>query len=227
MSENIKPWKARLRLWPTEAEMTQAMEAEIAELRAALEMAQAPSAPVAAETPVAALLYMDELPAAQAGEAWIAQFAKEADKVMYSPDEGNQAIRVKWCAYFDSYDRLVAAYLLTRDAKNWTQLSRVRGEPFAPRAALSVKAEPSAVEKMLATNELDELGEEVARLQRALCFWLPSVTEREDEVAARILEDAFLLVGIDGNIPDDFKTAQELGWVTLAAAPTPPTTGEA
>lgn len=93
----------------------------------------------------------------------------------------------------------------------------------------SVEASPppqqgkhTAVDKMLEASELDELGQEVARLQKALCFWLPSVTEREDEVAERLLQDAFLLCGIDGNIPDDFKTAQELGWVTLAAAPTPP-----
>jgi hypothetical protein len=81
----------------------------------------------------------------------------------------------------------------------------------------SKRVKKSAVEQMLETNQLDELGEEVARLQKALCFWLPSVTDREDEVALRILEDAFLLVGIDGNIPDDFKSAQELGWVSLVA----------
>lgn len=90
------------------------------------------------------------------------------------------------------------------------------------RAALAARATPApaqtAVEKMLEINQLDELGHEVARLQRALCFWLPSVTDREDDVADRILQDAFLLCGVDGNIPDDFKTAQELGWVTLAPA---------
>lgn len=86
----------------------------------------------------------------------------------------------------------------------------------------------TAVAKMLETNQLDELGREVARLQRALCFWLPSVTEREDEVADRILQDAFLLCGIDGNIPDDFKTAQELGWISLAGAkPSPSSVGAA
>ncbi|WP_308920527.1 hypothetical protein [Janthinobacterium sp. J1-1] len=83
-----------------------------------------------APVPVAALMYMDELPAAQAGEKWIHQFASQADKALYAPDEACQAVRIKWCAYFDSYDRLVAAYLLTRDSKNWTQLTKVRGEAF-------------------------------------------------------------------------------------------------
>ena len=76
----------------------------------------------------------------------------------------------------------------------------------------------SEVEKMLETNQLDELGAEVRRLQTALCFWLPSVTDREDDVASRLLEDAFLLVGIDGNLPEDFKSAQELGWISIAAS---------
>jgi hypothetical protein len=89
------------------------------------------TAPVQAQEPVAALMYMDELPAAQAGEKWIRQFAGEADKVLYAPNEASQVVRVKWCAYFDSYDRLVAAFLLTRDAKNWTQLTKVRGEAFS------------------------------------------------------------------------------------------------
>jgi|GEM_PF-2540127 len=89
---------------------------------------------------VSALMFMDELPAAQAGEKWIQQFSKDADKVLYTPDLESQAPRIKWCAYFDSYDRLVAAYLLTRDAKNWTQLSKVRGESFAPRVALAAPA---------------------------------------------------------------------------------------
>lgn len=95
--------------------------------------------------------------------------------------------------------------------------------PAARPAPVAATPAPD-VEKMLETNQLDELGQEVARLQKALCFWLPSITDREDEVAERILQDAFLLCGIDGNIPDDFKSAQELGWVTLAAAPAAPIT---
>lgn len=87
------------------------------------------------------------------------------------------------------------------------------------RAALAAQPAMSEIEKMLETNQLDELGAEVARLQTALCFWLPSVTDREDEVAYRMLEDAFLLVGIDGNLPEDFKSAQELGWISLASQP--------
>lgn len=68
-----------------------------------------------------------------------------------------------------------------------------------------------------AEYETKELSDEIGRLQKALCFWLPSVTDLEDEVALRILDDAFLLVGCDGNMPDDFKSAQELGWVALRA----------
>ena len=92
------------------------------------------AAPMQAQVPVAALMYMDELPAAQAGEKWIQKFASEAAKVLYAPDEASQAVCVKWCAYFDSYDRLIAAYLLTRDLKNWTQLTKVRGEAFGTLA---------------------------------------------------------------------------------------------
>lgn len=162
------------------------------------------SAPVAPETPVAALMYMDELPAAQAGEAWIAQFAKESSKVMYSPDEESRAIRVKWCAYFDSYDRLVAAYLLTRDMKNWTQLSRVRGEPFAPRADLSVRAGPAAIPEGW---QIERLSEGAIRVE------LPGDARaivRERDHATNVA--AYVLYGLASD---------------LIAAPTPPTTGEA
>lgn len=120
--EQMANWEAHQRRAPEDASM-------------ALRQPAAPHG-----EPVAALMYMDELPAAQAGEAWIEQFAKEADKVVYTDDAGGQAARVKWCAYFDSYDRLVAAYLLTRDAKNWTQLTKVRGEAFAATAPVSQPA---------------------------------------------------------------------------------------
>lgn len=66
-----------------------------------------------------------------------------------------------------------------------------------------------------------ELGKEVARLQDALAFWLPNVPTDESvpkEVADRIANDAFLLIGTDGNLPDDFKSAEELGWISLSAA---------
>lgn len=101
-----------------------------------------------------ALMFMDELPAAQAGEKWIQQFAKDADKVLYTPDIESQAPRIKWCAYFDSYDRLVAAYLLTRDVKNWTQLSKVRGQAFATRSTTATPApvQPTSVEHAVAQD---------------------------------------------------------------------------
>lgn len=101
-------------------------------------------------------------------------------------------------------------------------LHRIANATDTARPAPVAATPAPDVEKMLETNQLDELGQEVARLQKALCFWLPSITDREDEVAERILQDAFLLCGIDGNIPDDFKSAQELGWVALAAAPAAP-----
>lgn len=104
------------------------------------------------------------------------------------------------------------------EVRAWTK-SHI-GDIQHAAAEIAEKAMPqkSAVEKMLEINQLDELGHEVARLQRALCFWLPSVVDCDGEVAERIFQDAFLLDGIDGNVPDDFKTAQELGWITLSEA---------
>ena len=65
-------------------------------------------------------------------------------------------------------------------------------------------------------QQREELGQEIRDLITALCFWMPKVNGTEGEIAERVFNDCFLLSGIDGNLPDNFKTAQELGWVTLS-----------
>lgn len=62
-------------------------------------------------------------------------------------------------------------------------------------------------------DQLEELGAEVARLQKALMFWLPVVPTEPGEMRERAAGDAFLLVGCDG--PDDEPSAEALGWITL------------
>lgn len=69
---------------------------------------------------------------------------------------------------------------------------------------------------VVAENEKDERDNEIFELQKALAFWLPQVNQfMSDEMCQRIAHDAYMLV-IDGNLPDDFKTAQELGWILPA-----------
>jgi hypothetical protein len=75
-------------------------------------------------------LYLDEYDAASAGQAWLRPYLPQGVRLAYSDDVGSQAAPVKWAALFDGYDRLVAAYLLTRDAKNYTQLTVVQGRAF-------------------------------------------------------------------------------------------------
>lgn len=76
-------------------------------------------------------------------------------------------------------------------------------------AALAATAAP-------VRNEADERDNEIFDLQKALAFWLPQVNQfMSDEMSQRIAHDAYMLV-IDGNLPDDFKTAQELGWILPA-----------
>lgn len=72
-------------------------------------------------------IFMDELDAARAGHAWLQHYLPQGVRLVYSDDTGRAAPPVKWVALFDRYDRLVAAYLLTRDAKNFTQLTLVPG----------------------------------------------------------------------------------------------------
>lgn len=77
-------------------------------------------------------IYMDELDAANAGQAWLNPLIQFGTKMCYSEDKGPVAARVKWAAIFDRYDRVVGAYLLTRDLKNFTQLCVFEGRAFAP-----------------------------------------------------------------------------------------------
>lgn len=85
----------------------------------------------------------------------------------------------------------------------------MREEIARLRAALAATAAP-------VRNEADERDNEIFELQKALAFWLPQVNQfMSDEMSQRIAHDAYMLV-IDGNLPDDFKTAQELGWILPA-----------
>ena len=69
----------------------------------------------------------------------------------------------------------------------------------------------------LAEEGLANYAQEVERLQRALCFWLPGVPMNgPEEIAQRIGDDAHLLASL--KVADE-KDAEELGWITLNAAP--------
>lgn len=69
---------------------------------------------------------------------------------------------------------------------------------------------------LMASSENDERDNEIFELQKALTFWMPQVNQfMSQEMSQRIAHDAYMLV-IDGNFPDDFKTAQELGWILPA-----------
>lgn len=71
----------------------------------------------------------------------------------------------------------------------------------------------------LATKEMESeaVSAEMKRLHDALCFWLPqSHPGLPDAMQERIAADAYLLVGYD-DMPDA-KSAEELGWIKVAAA---------
>ena len=99
--------------------------AVLGQVRAALDARDKQAAQPAGDEQPRQRMFLDELDAAQAGEQWIQQFAKFANRCDYTSDVGSKAPPVKWCAYFDVHDKLVAAYILTRDLKNWTQLTTV------------------------------------------------------------------------------------------------------
>jgi hypothetical protein len=63
-----------------------------------------------------------------------------------------------------------------------------------------------------ADARIAELEQQVARLQIALAFWLPSVPAVDHPIAERLCNDANLLCGLDADIVPDAET---LGWVTL------------
>jgi hypothetical protein len=75
--------------------------------------------------------FQDEIDAASAGWDWIGQFQKEGTKLeLLESSHSGKIPRIKWAALFDCYDRLTHAYLLSRDEKNWTQVTFVEiGDP--------------------------------------------------------------------------------------------------
>jgi hypothetical protein len=62
--------------------------------------------------------------------------------------------------------------------------------------------------------------EEFNRMQTALAFWLPSVPPEEGPIRDRLIDDVYLLCGADDG--SDEPSAEELGWITLAAVPALP-----
>lgn len=72
-------------------------------------------------------VFMAEIDAAAAGSEWLQPFFTSSFSICFSVDEGARAPRAKWCMLFDSLDRVVAGYMLTRDAKNWTELTLIGG----------------------------------------------------------------------------------------------------
>jgi hypothetical protein len=78
--------------------------------------------------------------------------------------------------------------------------------------ALSTGVQVALTEKLMA--DMDTLRDEYASLSTALAFWLPNVPEEAGPIQDRIVHDVFFL----GEHGED-KSAQDLGWIMLAAAP--------
>lgn len=91
-------------------------------------------------------------------------------------------------------------------------------EVQAKRLGYEWPAEPAAgvqvapAEKLMA--DMDTLRDEYTSLSTALAFWLPNVPDEAGPIQDRIVHDVFFL----GEHGED-KSAQDLGWITLAAAP--------
>ena len=82
--------------------------------------------------------YVDEIDAAQAGEKFLEQVpAHIGGSMFYTVDDGGgPAPRVKMAVRFDSYDKVYAGFMLTRDGLNRTQLTLIG--PFESVASADV-----------------------------------------------------------------------------------------
>lgn len=89
--------------------------------------------------------------------------------------------------------------------------------PLVLSAAPTTQAAPQPADPQ-------ELLPEIARLQRALAFWLPMGPAEDHPLQERIAHDAFLLAGYYG--PDE-PSAYELGHVALAGTAAPAAQGDA
>lgn len=67
--------------------------------------------------------------------------------------------------------------------------------------------------------DVQELFDEIQRLQKALNFWLPSVpVNGPQEVVNRIAHDAHLLAGYNElEVPEE-QDAEQLGWIKLTGS---------
>jgi hypothetical protein len=102
------------------------------------------------------LVFMDQLPAGAAGEAWIAKHVDPStgQRLEYSDSSGAAIPRVQWCMLFDSYERVVAGYLLTRDLKNWTQLTLIGPAADQPMEEAAAQADDGESERYLTSLDV-------------------------------------------------------------------------
>ena len=182
MSTNIKTWQERKELDSGLHDSTH-MEDEIAELRAALALAQAPSAPVA-------------------------------------PDE-----RAAFCTWYNAIPghELTAAILKGYSDVAWLG--------WQARAALSVKAELPRVEVASTGQRADNVQGQLV-VGKFYWVWIALDPDAEHEWDNDFMPARFAGYDEQGGETWNFLDSEAIQWATrsidhIAAAPTPPTTGEA
>jgi len=119
-------------------------------------------------------VFLDEIDAAKAGSEWLEPFFAPEFHLCYSHDEGSQAPRAKWCMLFDSLDRVMAGYMLTRDAKNWTELTKIGARtPPTPAVSQSQAAGDKMNERTIELPEqAPDTSQEWGKLDGAIAFHL-------------------------------------------------------
>ena len=77
--------------------------------------------------------------------------------------------------------------------------------PDGPEAARRIEADGAEITRLqeaLAAAEAEH-EKQISKLQTALAFWMPSITEAiEIELNGRAGDDAYLLAGFDGDVPN-------------------------
>lgn len=238
---SVRTWKERCSEYAA-THMTKearfSIFAEIAELRRALASRPAAELPVVPAVPEGWLAAVRQLAPDVVGALsgnmerayengfWKARdtiiaMIKDAAETDTSANAGGQAVPEGW--------KLVPRTLTDEQAREivYNINRKYKGNPmsdFLARqvwdwgmyAAPSAPVVPEAAEPVVELSDESNRDNEIFELQKALAFWLPQVNQfMSDEMSQRIAHDAYLLV-IDGNLPDDFKTAQELHWILPA-----------
>lgn len=111
--------------------------------------------------------FIDEIDAALAGNKWLTSYQQSNRELWFTSlvDDTPQMPRIKWAALFDSNDKLFAAYLLTRDQFNRTQITYVSPAPQPDQSQRDAAwAEITKIRATIKANPEESTFDEVDRI---------------------------------------------------------------